>query len=116
MTLAREGKLLRVFIGDADRHHGRPLHDVIVQRAREAGLAGATVFKGSLGFGASSVIHTAKVLRLSDDLPVVIEIVDSEAKIDAFLPVLDELVAEGLVTVERVQVIAYRGRPPKGEA
>ena len=113
MTLARDGKLLRVFIGDADRHHGHPLHDVIVQRARAAGLAGATVFKGSLGFGASSVIHTAKVLRLSDDLPVVIEIVDSEAKIDAFLPVLDELVTEGLVTVERVQVIAYRGRPPR---
>ena len=113
MSLAREGKLLRVFIGDADHHHGRPLHDVIVERARAAGLAGATVLKGSLGFGASSVIHTARVLRLSDDLPVVIEMVDSEEKIDSFLPVLDELVTGGLVTLERVQVIAYRGHPPK---
>ena len=112
MKLEGEGQLLRIFIGEADRWHGRSLYEAIVLRAREAGLAGATVLRGLMGFGAKSHLHTAKVLRLSEDLPIVIEIVDRAEKIEAFLPVLDEMVADGLVTLERVQVITYR--PGKG--
>jgi PII-like signaling protein len=108
MKLPSEAQLLRVFIGESDRAEGKPLARVIVQRAREAGLAGATVLRGYLGFGASSRIHTSRVLRLSEDLPLVIEIVDAAEKIDAFLPQLDELITEGLVTLEKVRVIAYR--------
>ena len=114
MKLPRDGQLLRVFIGESDRHGGRPLYEVIVEEARRAGLAGATVFRGCEGFGAHSRVHTTRILRLSEDLPVVIEIVDAEEKIQAFLPTLDGLVQEGLVTVEKATVIFYRaGQPPR---
>lgn len=103
-----EGFLLRIFVGESDRWHGEPLYEAIVIKARELGLAGATVLKGPMGFGASSRIHTAKILRLSQDMPLVIEIVDSKEKIDELLPALDEMVTEGLVTLEPVQVIKYR--------
>jgi uncharacterized protein len=109
MKIPANGKLLRIFIGEADRWHGAPLYQAIVEEARKQGLAGATVWKGFVGFGAHSRLHTATVLRLSTDLPVVIEIVDSAEKVEAFLPHLDGMVKEGLVTVERVEVILYRG-------
>ena len=109
MKIPTEGKLLRIFVGEADRWHGRPLYEAIVEAARMRGLAGATVWKGTMGFGAHSRLHTAKILRLSEDLPVVIEIVDAPERIEAFLPELDAMVQEGLVTVERAQVILYRG-------
>ena len=111
MKLPSEGFLLRVFIGESDKIDGKPLSEAIVQAARKRGMAGATVLRGILGFGASSRIHSSKVLRLSEDLPVVIEIVDAEFKIDAFLPELDEMIGEGLVTLEKVRVIAYRHAP-----
>lgn len=111
MKLSEEGLLVRIYIGESDRWHGRPLHEAIVLRAREMGLAGATVLRGLAGFGASSRIHTAKLLRLSEDLPVVIEIADDPERIEGFLPVLDEMITEGLVTVEKVRVILYRHRP-----
>jgi PII-like signaling protein len=110
MKLEGEGKLVRIFIGENDRHHGKPLYEAIVSRAREEGLAGATVLRGLMGFGAASRIHTAKVLRLSEDLPIVVEIVDRSEKIEAFLPALDDMVGDGLVTLERVQVITYRAK------
>lgn len=115
MSLPREGQLLRVFIGESDRWGSQPLYEAIVQEARRRGLAGATVFKGFEGFGAHSRIHTARILRLSEDLPVVVEIVDAEDKIQAFLPVLEEMVKEGLATVEKATVIFYRAgdRPPR---
>ena len=109
MKIPTEGKLLRVFVGESDRWHGRPLYEAIVEEARRTGLAGATVWKGFAGFGAHSRMHTAKILRLSEDLPIVIEIVDATEKIEAFLPLLDEMVKEGLVTLERAEVILYRG-------
>jgi uncharacterized protein len=109
VALIGEGVLLRIFIGEADRYAGRPLSEVIVEAARKAGLAGATAWKGFMGFGAHSRMHTAKVLRLSTDLPVIIEIVDIREKIEAFLPELDQLVGEGLVTLERADVRMYRG-------
>jgi hypothetical protein len=108
MKIEGEGRLLRIFVGESDRVEGRPLYEVIVLKAREAGLAGATVFRGLMGFGAHSRLHTAKVLRLSEDLPVLIEIVDRPDRIEAFLPQLDVLVREGMVTTEKVQIIAYR--------
>ncbi|MGD9723199.1 MAG: DUF190 domain-containing protein [Pirellulales bacterium] len=108
MKLPSEAQLLRIFIGESDKHHGRQLYEVIVEKARERGLAGATVLKGMLSFGANSRIHTAKILRLSEDLPLVIEMVDTPEQIAAFLPELDGLIAEGLVTLEKVQVIVYR--------
>ena len=112
MKIPTEGKLLRVFVGESDRWEDEPLYEAIVTRARAAGLAGATAWKGFVGFGAHSRVHTASVLRLSDDLPVVIEIVDAPEKIEAFLPELDRMVHEGLVTLERAEVILYRsGRP-----
>lgn len=110
MKLEGEGRLVRIFVGESDTWHGRPLYQAIVERAREEGVAGATVVRGIEGFGASSRIHTARILRLSEDLPLVIEIVDTEARIDRVLPLLDEMVTEGLVTVEHVEVILYRGR------
>ena len=114
MRIPTEGKLLRIFVGEADRWHGRPLYQAIVEEARTRGLAGATVIKGFIGFGAHSRLHTATILRLSTDLPVVIEIVDATEKIEAFLPALDEMVQEGLVTLERAEVILYRGpREPR---
>lgn len=113
MELPKEAELLRVFIGESDKHHGRPLYEVIVELARQRGLAGATVLRGMMGFGAHSRLHTAKVLRLSEDLPIVIEIVDKPERIAAFLPELDRLIEEGLVTLEKVRVLAYRhGTPP----
>lgn len=108
MKLPAEAELLRIFIGESDKHHGRPLYEAIVEEARRRGLAGATVLHGALGFGAHSRIHTAKILRLSQDLPVVIEIVDTPEKIAAFLPDLDNMMDEGLVTLEKVRVIVYR--------
>jgi len=112
MTLPRDGQLLRVFIGESDRHQGKPLYEAIVLAAREHGLAGATVFRGMEGFGAHSRIHTTRILRLSEDLPIVVEIVDTEEKIQAFLPVLDGMVHEGLATVEKATVIFYRAGQP----
>jgi PII-like signaling protein len=103
-----EGKLLRLFIGESDTWHGRPLYQAIVERVRAEGLAGATVIRGIEGFGADSRLHTSRILRLSEDLPIVIEIVDTEEQIDRIVPLLDEMVTEGLVTVERVRVISYR--------
>lgn len=108
MTLPRDGKLLRIFIGENDRHEGHPLYEWIVRKARESGLAGATVLRGLEGFGARSRLHTTKVLRLSTDLPIVVEIVDTEKKIEAFLPLIDEAVGEGLATLEKVEVRFYR--------
>ena len=108
--LPRNGKLLRVFIGENDKHEGAPLYEWIVRRAREQGLAGATVLRGLEGFGAHSRLHTAKILRLSNDLPIIVEIVDTEEKIEAFLPTLDDAIGEGLATVEKVEVRFYRSR------
>ncbi|WP_018110469.1 DUF190 domain-containing protein [Thermus igniterrae] len=110
MRLEGEAKLLRIFIGESDRYEGRPLYEAIVLEAKRRGLAGATVFKGFMGYGAHSRIHTAKILQLSQDLPVMVEIVDTEAKIREFLPVLDGMVREGLVTLEKVEVIRYQSR------
>ncbi len=109
MELPHESILLRIFIGESDRHHGKPLHEAIVLKAREQHLAGATVLRGTMGFGKSSRLHTSKILRLSYDLPVVIEITDSEEKINAFLPVLDGMIGGGLVTLEKVRAIRYLG-------
>jgi uncharacterized protein len=108
MKLEGEGRLLRIFVGESDRWHGKPLYEAIVGRARKEGLAGATVVRGLEGFGAHSRLHTTRILRLSEDLPVVIELVDTAEKIEAFLPGLDEMVSEGMVTLEQVHVIAYR--------
>ena len=108
MTLPEEGALLRIFIGESDKQDGKPLYEWLVLRAREGGLAGATVLRGIAGFGAHSRMHTAKILRLSEDLPIVVEIVDTPDKIEAFLPVVDHAIAEGLATVERVRVRFYR--------
>jgi PII-like signaling protein len=103
-----EGTLLRIFIGESDTWHGRPLYEAIVRRVREEGLAGATVLRGIEGFGAHSRIHSSRILRLSEDLPVVVEIVDTAENVERVLPLLDEMVSEGMVTLERVRVIAYR--------
>jgi hypothetical protein len=108
MKMEGEGQLLRIFVGETDRWQGKALYQAIVLKAREMGLAGATVLRGVMGFGAHSRIHTAKVLQLSEDLPVVIEIVDKPERIQAILPVLEEMVGEGLITLENVHVIAYR--------
>jgi hypothetical protein len=107
MQIPRAAILLRIFLGENDRYEHRPLYEAIVLKAREAHLAGATVLRGPMGFGHSSRLHTAKILRLSEDLPMVIEIVDSEEKINAFLPELDKMMGSGLVTIERVQVLQY---------
>ena len=107
MQIPKQAVLLRIFIGEDDRSGGSPLYEAIVLKAREQHLAGATVLRGSMGFGASSRLHTAKILRLSEDLPLVIEIVDSEEKIDRFLPVLESMMTSGLVTLEKVQVRQY---------
>ncbi|MDE2222986.1 MAG: DUF190 domain-containing protein [Candidatus Omnitrophica bacterium] len=113
MKIPAEGNLLRIFIGEQDKYQGLPLYEAIVGEARKRNLAGATVIKGCMGFGCKSHMHTAKILRLSEDLPMLIEIVDSEEKINAFLPVLDQMVLEGLITVEKVSVIMYRGEVKK---
>ncbi len=115
MKIPQDGYLLRIFIGESDKWHGQPLYEAIVKKARELQMAGATVLRGPMGFGAKSHLHTAKILRLSEDLPIVIEIVDSKEKLDGLLPHLDEMVGDGLITMERVQVIKYRaGEERKG--
>jgi PII-like signaling protein len=110
MQIPHEAVLLRIYIGESDRWEHRPLHEAIVLKARELHLAGATVLRGPMGYGKSSRLHTAKILRLSMDLPIIIEIVDSEEKINAFLPVLDPMMGGGLVTLERVKCLEYRGK------
>lgn len=107
MHLPRDAVLLRVFIGESDRYEGRPLYEAIVLKARGIHMAGATVLRGPLSFGRSSRLHSAKILRLSEDLPIVVEIVESQDQIDKFLPILDSMIGSGLVTVEKVQVIRY---------
>lgn len=113
-VLDGEQVLVRIFVGESDRWHHRPLSDALLERLRGEGFAGATVFRGIAGFGARSVLHTTHVLRLSEDLPVVIEIVDTESQVEKLLPILDEMVSEGLVTVERARVLKYSpgSRPP----
>ena len=108
MQIPQDAVLLRIFIGESDRHRHQPLYEAIVLKAREMQMAGATVLRGPMGFGKSSHLHTAKILRLSMDLPIVIEIVDSEEKVNAFLPVLDEIMGGGLVTLEKAKVIRYQ--------
>jgi PII-like signaling protein len=107
MQIPRQAVLLRIFIGEDDRDDGHPLYESIVLKAREMDLAGATVLRGGMGFGHSSLLHTTKILRLSEDLPLVVEIVDSEDKINGFLPVLETIMSSGLVTLEKVQVLQY---------
>lgn len=108
MQIPEDGHLLRIFVGESDKIGHRPLYEEIVLKAREQGLAGATVLRGVMGFGKNSILHTAKILRLSEDMPMVVEIVDSLEKIEKFLPVLDQLITDGLVTLEQVRVIHYR--------
>lgn len=109
MNLPTEGQLLRIFIGERNRHEGRPLYEWIVLQAKQMGLAGATVLRGMMGFGANSRIHTAKILRLSEDLPMIIEIVDTREKLAAFLSHIDSAIGEGLATLEKADVQFYRG-------
>jgi len=111
MKTPQEGQLLRIFIGEKDRWEGKPLHEAIIHLARKEGLAGATALKGFMGFGCKSHMHTAKLLRLSEDLPIIIEIVDSETNIQNFLPRLDSMVQEGLITLEKAHVMLYRAQP-----
>ena len=108
MKIPEDGYLLRIFVGESDKHGHIPLYEAIVLKAREAGLAGATVLRGVMGFGRHSVMHTAKILRLSEDLPLIVEIVDSLENIERFLPILDTMVLEGLVTLEQIRVIHHR--------
>ncbi len=110
ITLPEDGMLLRIFIGGWDRKDGRPLYEYIVLKAREMKLAGATVLRGVMGFGANSHLHTAKILRLSEDLPIVIEMVDTEENIKSFLPFLEEVVDDGLITLERVKILRYKAK------
>lgn len=116
MKIEGEGQLLRIFIGESDQWQGRPLHEAIVRTAREQGLAGATVIRGLEGFGATSLIHTTKILRLSEDLPMIVEIVDKAEQIEAFLPTLDSMVGEGMVTLEKVNILMYRHNAPSNRA
>lgn len=113
--LPADAKLLRIFFGEADRFNGKPLHEAIVMKAREMGMAGATVLRGPMGFGQSSRLHTSKILRLSEDLPLIVEIVDTEDKIDAFVPVLDGMMGSGLVTIEGIKVLRYGAKAPAAE-
>lgn len=115
MQIPEDGHLLRIFVGESDKWHGRPLYEAIVLKARELHLAGATVLRGLMGFGANSRLHTAKVLRLSEDLPLVIEIVDAREKIEALLPHLKGMVREGLITLEAVKVLRYRADGPSSD-
>ncbi len=111
MNIPEDAQLLRIFVGESDRWEGKPAYEAIVLEARSAGLAGATVFRGCMGFGAHSHMHTAKILRLSEDLPMLIEIVDAPEKIEAFLPRLNAVVGDGLITLERVRVLKYHAGP-----
>ena len=110
MKIEGQAMLVRVYIGESDQWQGKPLYQAIVERLRERGLAGSTVLRGIEGFGANAHIHTTRILRLSEDLPVLIEAVDQEDRIRAILPELDEMVGDGLITLERVEVVAYRAR------
>ncbi|MFQ5598076.1 MAG: DUF190 domain-containing protein [Nitrospiria bacterium] len=112
MRLPEEGSLLRIFLGESDKHKGKPLYEWLVLKAREEGLSGATVLRGIIGFGRNSRIHTSKILRLSEDLPVIVEIVDTPEKLENFLNKIDVVIREGLATMEKVQVRFYRGRDP----
>jgi PII-like signaling protein len=112
MQIPRDAVLLRIYFGEDDKFERRPLHEAIVLKAREMQLGGATVLRGHIGFGHSSHIHTAKILRLSQDLPIVVELVDSQEKIEAFLPVLDGMMTSGLITMEKVQVLQYGTTKP----
>lgn len=111
MHLPHDAMLLRIFIGESDRWHHRPLYEALVLKAREMHLAGATVLRGPMGYGKSSRLHTSKIVRLSMDLPLIVEIVDSEEKINSFLPIVDEMMGGGLVTLEKARVIDYRAGP-----
>ncbi|MDM7916855.1 MAG: DUF190 domain-containing protein [Candidatus Eisenbacteria bacterium] len=113
MTIPDDATLLRIFLGESDRHEGKPLYEAIVLKARELHLAGATVLRGLMGFGRSSRLHTAKVLRLSEDLPIVVEIADTEERIQALLPWLEQVVTGGLITIERARVLRYAGLGPE---
>lgn len=115
MILPKDGQLLRIFIGESDRHEGRPLHEWIVLQAQQHGLAGATVLRGMEGFGAHSRLHTAKILAITSELPVVVEIVDTKEKIEAFLPIIDDAIEEGLVTLEKVEIRLHRIGKDKAE-
>ena len=108
MKIPADGKLLRIFIGEADKWNGKPLYEEIIFLAKKNGLAGATAIKGFMGFGCKSHMHTTKLLRLSEDLPIIIEIVDSDEKIGQFVPLLDEMVKEGLITLEKANILMYR--------
>ena len=110
MKLEDEGKLLRIFIGESDKHGRKPLYQAIVEMLREEGMAGATVLRGIEGFGATSHLHTARILRLSEDLPIVIEVADTAERIEAIMPRIDEMVSDGMVTLERVEVVTYRAQ------
>jgi uncharacterized protein len=116
VKLEGRGKLLRIYVGESDTWHGKPLYQAIVERVRGEGLAGATVVRGIEGFGRTSRLHTARILRLSEDLPVLIEIVDTEERIDEIVPLLDDMITEGLVTIEAVQILAYRSAEGSTEA
>jgi PII-like signaling protein len=107
MTTTEDEYLLRIFVGESDRYDHRPLYEAIVLKARETGLAGATVLRGVMGFGKNSILHTAKILRLSEDLPMVVEILDGQEKVEGFLPLLDQMISDGLVTIEKVNAIHY---------
>lgn len=113
MKAESEAQLLRIFIGESDRHHGRPVYEAIVEEARRRGMAGATVLRGIMGFGATSRIHTSKILRLSEDLPIVVELADKPETINDFLPFLEEIMQGGLITLEKARIIAYQ---PKNES
>jgi PII-like signaling protein len=108
MQIPEEGQLLRIFIGESDKWKGLPLYEAIILKAREMGIAGATMLRGLMGYGANSRIHTAKILRLSEDLPIIVEIVDGREKISALLPLIEEMVGDGLITLENVRVLQYR--------
>ena len=110
MKLEGEGKLLRIFIGESDKHGRKPLYQAIVEMLRQEGMAGATVLRGIEGFGATSHLHTARILRLSEDLPIVIEVADTAERIEAIMPRIDEMVSDGMVTLERVEVVTYRAQ------
>lgn len=107
MQIPRDAMLLRIFFGENDKYQRLPLYEAIVMKARELHLAGATVLRGHIGFGRSARLHTTKILRLSEDLPIIVEIVDSQEKIDLFMPILNDMMASGLVTLEKVQVLQY---------
>ena len=116
MKIEGPAKHLRIYIGDSDQWHGKPLYSAIVQRAHDQGLAGATVAHGLEGYGATSRIHTARILQLAEDLPVVIDIVDREDRVTAFIPILEEMVTDGLITIHDVEVLRYVGNPQPPDA